>query len=148
MHSVAFKSWSALAILVSLLVPALAANSQDTGRAPNTKRTNPAANSKKPVGAITKAKKPAKSQTAESKVSDEQAVAKVMLLPEVKEFWQQGQLPANKKMGKAKIEVEPGEGDDKGNWIVHVYTLMSDHTATMGWYRVDRRTGAVSSMMP
>ncbi|MBX9673752.1 MAG: hypothetical protein K2X70_09935 [Candidatus Obscuribacterales bacterium] len=138
-HSAVYKLSSALAILVSLIVPILAANSQETGQT---------AKAKTIAKAATKVKKPAKSQTAEGKVSDEQAVAKVMLLPEVKEFWQQGQLPANKKMGTAKIEVEPGDGDDKGNWIVHVYTLMSDHTATMGWYRVDRRTGAVSSMMP
>ncbi len=71
------------------------------------------------------------------KVTKEQALLKVKDLPEVREF-------ARLLMPKpAEFEVEDWETD----WAVHVFELIigenSVHTATFGWYRVDKKTGAV-----
>lgn len=73
-----------------------------------------------------------------SKVAKEQALATVKNLPEVQEFVRL-LLPK-----RAEFEVEDWDTD----WAVHVFELIigenSTHTATFGWYRVDKQTGAVT----
>lgn len=72
------------------------------------------------------------------KVTKEQALATVKNLPEVQEFVRL-LLPK-----RAEFEVEDWDTD----WAVHVFELVigenSVHTATFGWYRVDKQTGAVT----
>lgn len=72
------------------------------------------------------------------KVTKEQALATVKNLPEVQEFVRL-LLPK-----RAEFEVEDWDTD----WAVHVFELIigenSVHTATFGWYLVDKQTGAVT----
>lgn len=71
------------------------------------------------------------------KVTKEQALAAIKNLPEVQEFVR---LVSPKH---AEFEVEDWDID----WAVHVFELVigenSVHTATFGWYRVDKQTGLV-----
>jgi len=74
-----------------------------------------------------------------SVVTKEQAVAKVGALSEVVEY-KNMLIEAGKK---ALLEAEDGESD----WNVHVFEIVGEgedaHTATFGWYRVNKKTGAV-----
>ncbi|MBI4276797.1 hypothetical protein HY629_03090, partial [Candidatus Uhrbacteria bacterium] len=47
--------------------------------------------------------------------------------------------------GRAFIEVDHTEGDIA---TVHVYEILRDHSATLGWYDVDKKTGAVTRQKP
>lgn len=72
-------------------------------------------------------------------VDEQQALAKVKDLPEVQEY-QKMLADAGKK---ATFEVE----DQDSEWAVHVFEIVSDgansHTATFGWFRVDKKTGII-----
>jgi len=46
---------------------------------------------------------------------------------------------------KAVIEVDH-ENDDKTSWVVHVYEMLSDHTATYNWFDVNKQTGQITKM--
>lgn len=63
---------------------------------------------------------------------------------EVKEFFAlfDKAKKQKRKVGKPVLEVER----DGTNWLVHVYEQLPDHTATMNWYTVNGKTGAVSLM--
>ncbi len=65
-------------------------------------------------------------------------------LPEVKAFIQRAQ----KAGSSVHIDVEP---EDSRTWAVRVYEIVDDggsgHTATFGWYKVDRKTGKVTEGM-
>ncbi|MFA6135812.1 MAG: hypothetical protein WC705_00375 [Candidatus Paceibacterota bacterium] len=70
----------------------------------------------------------------------ESARIKVQLLPEIREY--ETMLAQSDK--KATIEIE--EGDD--SWRAHVFEIVkevdgSSHTATFGWYTIDKKTGTV-----
>lgn len=47
--------------------------------------------------------------------------------------------------GKAVVEADHEEDDA---YVVHVYEVLRDHTATQGWYRVNKKTGIVTSETP
>ncbi|MDO8561451.1 MAG: hypothetical protein Q7S05_01350 [bacterium] len=70
--------------------------------------------------------------------TEDRAVAEVSALPEVRDF--ENMLAKTGKV--AVIEIE-GENSD---WAVHVFEIVrnddgTSHTATFGWYRVDKTTG-------
>jgi hypothetical protein len=78
-------------------------------------------------------------------LTEEQALQKVREVREVKEW-----LGAMQRAGKPPHIVIDRE--EEGSFIVQVYEIVQDgpdqaHTATMGWYRVNRRTGEVTSEM-
>jgi hypothetical protein len=78
-------------------------------------------------------------------LSEEQALEKVREVAEVKEW-----LAALERAGKPPHIVIDRE--EEGSFIVHVYEVVQDspdqsHTATMGWYRVNRSTGKVTNAM-
>lgn len=73
-------------------------------------------------------------------VSQEQALSKIRLLSEVVKY----EFDLKKAGKEATYEVEDGEGE----WSVHVFEIVSDggiegHTATFGWYGVDKTSGEV-----
>lgn len=78
---------------------------------------------------------------ATSGITKDQALAAIESRNEVKEY-QKMLTEAGKN---AEIEVENGDGE----WSVHVFEIVkndrdgSSHTATFGWYRVDKKTGTV-----
>lgn len=83
--------------------------------------------------------------SASDLLTEEQAVEKVREVAEVKEW-----LAAMQRAGKPPHIVVDRE--EEGSFIVQVYEIVEDgpdqaHTATMGWYRVNRRTGKVTSEM-
>lgn len=104
------------------------------------------------VRAKGEAKKPepsAKTEPASSgaePVSAEQALRLVSREPKVQAFAKR--LKAAGK--KVHIELDPSEEHD---YVVHVYELvegtgdMPGHTATFGWYGVDRKTGKITEMV-
>lgn len=68
------------------------------------------------------------------------AIVKVRALPEVVEY--EAMLKNAGK--KATFEVE----DSEEEWLVHIFEIVSDggatsHTATFGWYRVNKKTGEI-----
>jgi hypothetical protein len=75
------------------------------------------------------------------------AVAKVKALPDVAE-WVATVTAAG---GSPRIEVD---SEDSAAYTVHVYEIvkqtddMPSHTATMGWYTVDKTTGNVKEASP
>ncbi len=80
-------------------------------------------------------------------VSAAEAEALVRALPAVKQWL--GVLGAA-GASRAHIDVEP---DGPSKYSVHVYEVVDDgggasHSATQGWYEVDRRTRRVTSQMP
>jgi len=73
----------------------------------------------------------------------EQAIALVKKRADVKEFF--ALFPkgkSSKTNGSPVIDAEMNEG----KWMVHVYELMPDHTATRNWYTVDPASGSVTPM--
>lgn len=73
-------------------------------------------------------------------ISQKQALSGVRALPEVAEY------EAMLKNAGKKAEVEAEDGGDE--WNVHVFEIVknddgSSHTATFGWYSVNKKTGAV-----
>lgn len=38
------------------------------------------------------------------------------------------------------------ESEDKQLWVIHVYEIKNDHTATFNWYEVDKTSGAITKM--
>jgi hypothetical protein len=82
--------------------------------------------------------------------SEDEAIDRVMARSDVKE-WQTliDQAQASGKRTKAMIQVE-GQTDE--SYTVHVYESIEDpdfpHTATFGWFRVDKATGAVTQFVP
>jgi glucan-binding YG repeat protein len=56
-------------------------------------------------------------------------------------------LSENQKNTSLKIEVEQSDDISKDNvFVAHCYEDMGDHTATSGWYYVDKSTGNVVKM--
>lgn len=78
-------------------------------------------------------------------LSEKQAIDRVRLIPEVKEWL--GLLQS--KGAKAFIEVNHM---DKGKYIIRCYEVITNenigHTATQGWYSVDKTTGFVDFYLP
>ena len=79
--------------------------------------------------------------TAEGELTEKQAVERVMALPEVKKWMAlvEKRAPKNHTMFKA-------EGVQMGRYLIHVYEDVDDgngqgHSATFGWYEVDKKTG-------
>ncbi|MFZ2205221.1 MAG: hypothetical protein WAV23_01375 [Minisyncoccia bacterium] len=75
-----------------------------------------------------------------TKITAELAQAEIESLPEVKEY--EKNLADSGK--KAIVEVE----DAEDNWNVHVFEIIKEsdrtsHTATFGWYRVNKKTAIV-----
>lgn len=61
----------------------------------------------------------------------------VLALPEVQEYITGG--PARVVQAESPpLESEP--------WSIHVFEILSDHTATFNWYEVDQKTGEVKSL--
>jgi hypothetical protein len=93
---------------------------------------------------------PAPAPTAKSApptLSADEARDLVAALPDVVE-WRDNVTAAG---GSAHIDVD---SEDAGAYTVHVFEIIADqgdipgHTATMGWYVVDKNTGDVRNMVP
>lgn len=69
-------------------------------------------------------------------LSCEEAISKVGSQPEVNDFL--------KRIPNAKVSCDSKEED--GSWLIHVYEIVRDHTATFGWYTV-KPDGEVESAM-
>jgi len=104
-----------------------------------------------PVSAVSKVTKLASSKAAKHDalakgISAVQAVELIKRRADVKKFlslFPQGK--STKLNGLAVVEAEPDE--DGSSWTVHVFEQLPDHTATMGWFSVDRKTGAVNTII-
>lgn len=81
--------------------------------------------------------------TQTGKITEEQALNMVRKRQDVSAWLKliKESKKKNPQTGEAVIEVESYEG----NWRVHVYEQMSDHTATMNWYTVDAKTGKITA---
>lgn len=81
--------------------------------------------------------------TQTGKITEEQALNMVRKRQDVSDWLKliKESKKKNPQTGEAVIEVESYEG----NWRVHVYEQMSDHTATMNWYTVDAKTGKITA---
>lgn len=79
-----------------------------------------------------------------TKISEQQALNMVRARKEVADWLKliKESKKKNPQTGQAVVEIDGYEG---GNWRVHVYELMSDHTATMNWYNVDSKTGKITT---
>jgi len=79
--------------------------------------------------------------------SAEDAVARVRALPEVVEWIQH--VDAERPDDRVVIEVD---SEDADSWMVHAYEMVQDeeggHSATFGWYEVDKAHGTVRPAMP
>lgn len=78
-------------------------------------------------------------------VNQDKAVEIVAALPEVDKFCRQLDAAGKRAM------LDPSE-EDSNTWMVHVYEVVDDgdgmsHTATFGWFKVDKKTGKVSPGM-
>ncbi len=75
-------------------------------------------------------------------ITSAQAVAIIKKRSDVKAFL--AQFPQGKSMRLNGLAVVEAEADPNGrSWTVHVFEQLPDHTATMGWFSVDKKTGAV-----
>lgn len=79
-----------------------------------------------------------------AKISEQQALNMVRARKEVADWLKliKESKKKNPQTGQAVVEIDGYEG---GNWRVHVYELMSDHTATMNWYNVNSKTGKITT---
>lgn len=79
------------------------------------------------------------SPQVEKSISQEEALQKIKMRTEVQKY----EIELTKLGSKAQIDVEDLEED----WNVHVYEIVvagdSSHTATFGWYRVNKKTGNI-----
>lgn len=70
-------------------------------------------------------------------LSEDQAVSKVKSLPEVQEFL--------KNVPTGRVELD--HFDKMTNlYLVHVYEIKDNHTATFNWYEVNKTTGQTKKM--
>lgn len=78
-------------------------------------------------------------------LSEKQAIDRVRLIPEVKDW-----LRLLKEKG-AKAFIEVNHSED-GKYVIRCYEIVNDegmgHTATQGWYSVDKQTGFVDFYLP
>jgi hypothetical protein len=80
-------------------------------------------------------------------VSADEAIAKVKALPEVAEWI----ANVTKAGGSPHIDMD---SEDAVAYTVHVYEVVKEegdipsHTATMGWFTVDKGTGEVKQQVP
>ncbi|OGQ05746.1 MAG: hypothetical protein A2W61_03470 [Deltaproteobacteria bacterium RIFCSPLOWO2_01_44_7] len=72
----------------------------------------------------------------ETSITKNQAVQSVKSLPEVKKYLS--------KVPNALVEVDNDLGDE---WLVHVYEIKDNHTATMNWFTVDKKTGKIKKTL-
>lgn len=85
------------------------------------------------------------SKTGKSgKISEQQALNIVRSRKEVLDWIRliKESKKKNPQTGQAVVEID---GVEDGNWRVHAYELMSDHTATMNWYTVNAKTGKITT---
>ena len=78
--------------------------------------------------------------TSSTGIIQDQALLKVKNLPEVKDY----QAMLFKAGTRATFEIE----DQNEVWAVHVFEIVENgadvHTATFGWYSVNKNTGVIS----
>ena len=70
-----------------------------------------------------------------NKSAENTAIAKVSALPEVIEYLRS--VPS----GRIVIDHEDKETN---SYLIHVYEVVDDHTATFNWYEVDKTTGEIT----
>lgn len=78
------------------------------------------------------------------RVTSTEAIKKVKNLPDVQEWLSLFSGPGHTSPitgGKPIIEIDSISDD---SYIIHAYEQTSDHTATFGWYSVNKKTGAIS----
>jgi hypothetical protein len=75
--------------------------------------------------------------TFEFLVSKEEAIEKVLSLPEVVDYY--------KLVPKAKA-VFSSSNENSNVWHIHVYEDKDTHTATFNWYKVDKTTGEIEKI--
>lgn len=87
--------------------------------------------------------KPKSKAAPGDKVTEQQALDMVRKRQDVSDWLRlmKESKKKNPQTGQAVVDVESYEG----NWRVHVYEQMSDHTATMNWYTVDAKTGKITA---
>lgn len=84
-----------------------------------------------------KGEEPVPSPSSQTKgLACEEAISKVGSQPEVSDFL--------KRVPNGKISCDSQEQD--GTWLIHVYEIVRDHTATFGWYTI-KPDGTVESAM-
>ena len=64
--------------------------------------------------------------------SEKKALMKIRALPEVVEFL--------KQVPDAHVEMN---GEEENAYLIQVYEVKDDHTATFNWYSVDKTTGEI-----
>lgn len=70
--------------------------------------------------------------TTSTSVSKEQAVEKVRNLPEVKDYMT--------RVPQGIVEFDH-EDTAENTWVVHVYAMSADASATFNWYNINKTTG-------
>jgi hypothetical protein len=84
------------------------------------------------------------SYQVQTKITAEKALEIVSNLPEVKQWEKLFTNPdgTSPKTGGKPVVVYDSETNT--TYVIHVYEDMPDHTATFGWYDVDKNTGIVT----
>ena len=79
-------------------------------------------------------------------ISEEEAINLIKKLPKVKEWLALFTGPGGTgptMSGKPIVEVDSKTAE---GYTIHVYELLSDHTATFNWYSVNLKTGEIKAM--
>ncbi|RJQ35782.1 hypothetical protein C4559_06425 [Candidatus Microgenomates bacterium] len=73
-----------------------------------------------------------KNNAKNGSISKEEAVAKVKALPDVINYF--------KRVPNGQVSVN---GEEDNSYLIQVYEVKNDHTATFNWYNIDKATGEV-----
>ena len=77
----------------------------------------------------------ASQETLEESLSQEDAIARVRGLAEVKSYLEQ--------VPNARVEIDSFD-QETNTYLVHVYEIKNGHTATFNWYTINQKTGKIT----
>ena len=89
---------------------------------------------------LQKFRSPSASQKTAAIETEAQAVESIRALPEVVDYEQRLAVAGT----TAYIDAQ----SEDAQWVVQVYEIKDDHTATFNWYTVDKATGKITAEFP
>lgn len=73
---------------------------------------------------------------SENPITQEQAIQQIRDLPEVKKYFLE--------VPHARVEIDHESPEE---WAIHVYEIKEDHTATMGWFVINKKDGTIKKTL-
>ena len=89
---------------------------------------------------LQKFRSPSASQKTAAIETEAQAVESIRALPEVVDY--------EKRLAEAGTTAHIDAQSEDAQWVVQVYEIKEDHTATFNWYTVDKATGKITAEFP